>query len=151
MTHHVAWVDHGREPRCPPDPDFPDGRELDASGGAKVACVVALPYPAPRCGIWEVHCLTCNVRIAITAAGRPDDPKSVKLPCALGAIGRFPEDKIAEDDEGELTIAIGEAQGNVRIEFGKPVTWLGLSPDKARAFAQTILAHADSIEKGPVT
>jgi hypothetical protein len=80
-TFEVNWIDGGREPRCQPNPAYPEGVDLDASGGAEAACKVDLPYPAKRCGYFVVKCPVCGYTAAATTAGRPDDPKSIKLPC----------------------------------------------------------------------
>ena len=79
----VTFLDAGREPKCPPDPAFPTGRDCDSSFGAERTCTVDIPYPAPRCGSMLVECPVCGLRAAITVAGRPDDPKTWKLPCNL--------------------------------------------------------------------
>ncbi len=81
----VTWVDGRREPRCPPDPRFPKGKDIDAAMGAP-SCETDLPYPAKRCGHFVVECPVCGMTAAITTAGRPDDPRSVKIPCKL--VGR---------------------------------------------------------------
>jgi hypothetical protein len=81
MTFTVDWIDRGREPKCAPDPLFPNGKDVDASVGAKRACLVELPYPAKRCGLYVVKCSECGLSVGITTAGRPDDPKSVKVAC----------------------------------------------------------------------
>lgn len=78
----VRWIDGGREPKCAPDPAYPTGIDLDVSDGRTPACTVILPYPAKRCGHYEIICSECKFSAAITTAGRPDDPRSVKLPCA---------------------------------------------------------------------
>jgi hypothetical protein len=76
----ITWIDHHREPQCPPDPNYPDGIDIDLSGG-HLTCAVPLPYPAKRCGAYYVECKTCGTNVMITTAGRPDDPRSVCLPC----------------------------------------------------------------------
>jgi len=76
----VQWVDNHREPQCAPNPDFPDGVDLDFSEGSP-ACTVQLPYPAKRCGLYVVKCNLCGFSVACTTAGRPDDPKSITIPC----------------------------------------------------------------------
>ena len=81
MTLEVQWVDHRREPQCQPNPAFPDGIDLDVSGGAERSCSTDLPYPAKRCGVYIVTCEACAVRAVITTAGRPDDPRSVRVAC----------------------------------------------------------------------
>lgn len=80
----IQWVDGGRDPQCAPDPKYPNGKPLDASMGLK-ACSVPLPWPAKRCGLYVVTCKVCGYSIAVTTAGRPDDPCSVKIPCKDGA------------------------------------------------------------------
>jgi hypothetical protein len=79
---HITWVDDHREPKNPPDPLYPHGIDLDMSDGQE-ACAIQLPYPARRCGWFHVKCLLCGTDAIITTAGRPDDPRSVKLRCKL--------------------------------------------------------------------
>jgi hypothetical protein len=58
----------------------------------------------------------------------------------LGATGKFPDDKISADDEGELTCAISSLpNGNVRIDFGKDVKWIVLSRELGFQFAREIM------------
>lgn len=80
MSIKVEWIDHGREPQCEPDPAFPMGKDLDISAGAS-SCVATLPYPAKRCGYFVVECSKCGMSVAVTTAGRPDDPRSLRMPC----------------------------------------------------------------------
>lgn len=77
----IKWVDGGREPQCAPNPNYPNGIDVDSSNGAKAACTATLSYPARRCGYYLIVCGTCGHRAAITTAGRPDDPRSLKLAC----------------------------------------------------------------------
>jgi hypothetical protein len=79
----ATWVDRGREPQCPSDPQFPFGVDLDTSGGAENRCQTALPYPAKRCGYFVVSCKDCGLTCCITTAGRADDPRSVTLACKV--------------------------------------------------------------------
>lgn len=79
----IEWIDGGREPRCAPDPAYPTGKDIRISkefDGRN--CLVELPYPARRCGFYLVECSMCGVRVAVTTAGRPDDPRSAQIPCA---------------------------------------------------------------------
>lgn len=80
----IEWHDSGREPCCAPDPSYPDGKDIDGSLGAEKTCTVGLPYPAKRCGVYIVGCEVCGLKVGITTAGRPDDPRSVKLGCLQG-------------------------------------------------------------------
>jgi hypothetical protein len=77
----IEWIDRMREPRCAPDPAYPEGKDADMTLGAARTCKVDLPYPAKRCGIYIVACGDCGLRVGITTAGRPDDPRSATLPC----------------------------------------------------------------------
>jgi hypothetical protein len=81
----IKWIDSSREPVCEPDPDFPTGRDVDVSMGIKRACYSALPYPAKRCGYYVVRCNKCGYVAIVTTAGRPDDPRSIRLPCKESA------------------------------------------------------------------
>lgn len=84
-TAFVVFRPSGRgKAQCPPNPNFPSGIAIDGSDPGKPACLFTLPYPAPECGCWEVRCQTCGMSLAITAAGRPDDPVSVRVSCLEG-------------------------------------------------------------------
>ena len=92
----VTWNDAGRDAVLPADPAFPAGIEVDISESAARCCTARLDYPAPRCGAWLIECQICGATAAVTAAGRADDPVSVKLPCstlgsAFGARAPEPE------------------------------------------------------------
>jgi hypothetical protein len=80
----VKWVDHYQEPRCAPNPDYPNGVDLDISGGETPFCFTDLPYPAKRIGLFEIKCMNCGQIVAVSTAGRPDDPRSIKMACQGG-------------------------------------------------------------------
>jgi hypothetical protein len=101
MAFKIVWFDHHREPQCPPDPAFPNGKHMqiltpvnatpsvrvDSPTGVVSAsgwCGTELPYPAARCGVYLVECQTCGFRCAVTTAGRRDDPCSISFPCHKG-------------------------------------------------------------------
>lgn len=66
----------------------------------------------------------------------------------LGATGEYPRGKLNPDDEGALMLGVGpDGQGNVRVEFGKPVAWLALPRAEAIAFASLILKHARALPR----
>ena len=77
----IVWEDHHRDPQCPSNPDYPNGIDIDVSRGREPACTALLPYPAKGCGLYIIHCRMCNINIAVTTAGRPDDPRSVRVSC----------------------------------------------------------------------
>lgn len=75
----VKFIASGRgKAQCRPNSYYPYGMELDLCSGLPGEWI-ELPYPAPECGVFiiEGDQIGC---IAITAAGRSDDPKKVKLP-----------------------------------------------------------------------
>lgn len=79
----IKFVPSGRGlAQCRPDPNFPDGREMQAGGGGP-SCTITFPYPAPECGWFRVQCRRCFFRIVVSAAGRVDDPKSLTIPCVV--------------------------------------------------------------------
>jgi hypothetical protein len=61
-----------------------------------------------------------------------------------GATGTFPYGHLNDDDQGALKIAVAydKLDGIVRVDFGKPVAWLGLPKDQTIAFARALLKHA---------
>lgn len=80
----VDWLDSKREPKCPPDPRFPNG--IDITTGLREganACKVELPYPAKRCGLYLIECQVCGTKACCTTAGRTDDPRSIMLACNI--------------------------------------------------------------------
>lgn len=81
----VEWIDKHREPKCAPDPNYPTGKDVDASFGGP-HCGTDLPYPAKRCGVYAVECLICGMTVGVTTAGRPDDPRHVKIPCQISGM-----------------------------------------------------------------
>lgn len=77
----IDWIDRGVEPKNQPNPNYPDGIDLDVSQGAAAACMAKLPYPAKRCGYYYVECQHCGANAMVTTAGRKDDPRALKLAC----------------------------------------------------------------------
>lgn len=83
-SFQIKWIDRGREPQCPPHPAYPNGIDLDGAKELGIpTCHTDLPYPAKRCGLYYVECKICASNALITTAGRPDDPRSVLIPCKL--------------------------------------------------------------------
>jgi hypothetical protein len=77
----VRWIDHRREPQNQPDPRYPNGVDLDITNGTGPNCATPLPYPAKRCGLYVVECKACGANALVTTAGRPDDPRSLRISC----------------------------------------------------------------------
>jgi hypothetical protein len=67
----------------------------------------------------------------------------------FGATGRYPFGKVDRHDEGELQmgLAADHANGIVRLDFGKPVAWLGLPAREARDLARVLIEKADDLDK----
>ena len=79
----VDWIDRGREPQSPPNPAYPNGIDVAGAKPGETACKVELPYPAKRIGMYRVECTICGFSLTLTTAGRPDDPRSVTVPCHM--------------------------------------------------------------------
>jgi len=62
----------------------------------------------------------------------------------LGATGRQPLPPVSHDDEGEIQMAISHdaSKRKVYVNFGKPVAWIGFTPEQASELADTIRKHA---------
>lgn len=83
-NHNVRFIPSGRgKAQCPSNPAHPEGVHVDRADGRTPFCYVQLPYPAPECGTWHINCQKCGYSLVITAAGRPDDPRSVSIPCQI--------------------------------------------------------------------
>ncbi len=81
-AHSIEFKASGRgKARCPSNPEYPEGKHLRTPSG--FGCIVDLPYPAPECGYFILRCSSCGSSMAITAAGRPDDPRSAQMVCHL--------------------------------------------------------------------
>lgn len=68
-----------------------------------------------------------------------------KLP-ALGPTGEFPEGRLTEKDEGEITIMIATVKDKIIIEFGTPIVWIGMNRDQATAFGKMLVKKANKIK-----
>ncbi len=78
---NIAFKPSGRgKARCQPDQNYPNGIDIVMTEEGPF-CKVFLPYPAPECGHYAISCNLCGIKVAVTTAGRPDDPKSVTIPC----------------------------------------------------------------------
>lgn len=79
-----------------------------------------------------------------------DIPRSVlealKTPL-IGKTGLFPEGKLTPSDEGGLQFELGEREGNLIINFGQPVFWIGMTPQQSIGMAEAIIAKARVIAR----
>jgi hypothetical protein len=80
MTLHAKWFGEDRKARHPPDPRYPLGMSVDCTEG-RPGCTTTLQYPAPGIGKWIIRCDACGTFSIVSAAGRVDDPHTVRLPC----------------------------------------------------------------------
>jgi len=69
-----------------------------------------------------------------------------KIKPKTGKTGKYPRGKLNAHDEGELQLAIGHKDGNVILDFGTPVAWLGLPPKEAKDLGMMLIKHANEIE-----
>lgn len=81
MAFKTKFHTDGSAPVNPPRSEFPNGEDVDGSNGARKTCTAQLPYPAPSRGVHICECEDCGLRVGVTAAGRPDDPRSMKVAC----------------------------------------------------------------------
>ncbi len=61
--------------------------------------------------------------------------------------------KLAPDDQGYLAggILADHEHGVVKLLWPKPVTWVAMYPDQARAMAASLIEMAEKIEAGRPT
>ncbi len=66
----------------------------------------------------------------------------------LGPTGKFPQGKMSDHDDGELKVAMAVDKKNNRIviDFGTPITWVGLSAEDARMLAISLLLKVKEME-----
>lgn len=85
-------------------------------------------------------------RVEASSAEVEEALQADRPPDILGATRRFPRGRLTNEDEGEIVIRVAERGGVVVIDFGKPVTWIGFSPDEARQLADLLSKHARAID-----
>jgi hypothetical protein len=80
MTLTARWHGTGRTAQCAPDPRYPNGKDMDMAQARK-GCEIELDCPAPEIGHWFITCNVCGFTGVVTAAGRPDDPRNLRVAC----------------------------------------------------------------------
>lgn len=75
------FLGEGRLAKEPANPAYPEGLAVDFAPDAEKSCAMSLTYPAPQIGKWIVKCERCSYVAVVTAAGQPDDPVSIRIPC----------------------------------------------------------------------
>jgi hypothetical protein len=58
----------------------------------------------------------------------------------------FPRGKLNSTDEGQLALKVSSGKGAIRVDFNKPVAWLGLGAAGARELAAMLIKHAELSE-----
>lgn len=56
--------------------------------------------------------------------------------------GTFPEGKLNNNDTGALMLKVGIEDGNVRIDFGEPTSWIAFPPAMSIHLAQELIKRA---------
>lgn len=69
----------------------------------------------------------------------------------LGPLGHHPEGRLTPQDEGAIQFAVGVKDAKVVIDFGSPVSWVGMPPEQAMALAQLLVKRAREICNTPFT
>lgn len=60
---------------------------------------------------------------------------------------KYPQGRLGGDDDGEIAMAcyVDEKNKVVRLDFMKPITWLGLPKKEALALANALLSKANEL------
>lgn len=82
MSIDVRFLDERRKATEPANPKFPHGMMVNLNVNPLArSCSYNLPYPAPRVGKYAITCRKCGFSVAVTVAGRDDDPRVITIPC----------------------------------------------------------------------
>lgn len=57
-------------------------------------------------------------------------------------LGEFPDGKLNQHDEGAVAFLVGVEDGRVKLQFPKPIAWIGMTPDEAVGMAELLIRHA---------
>jgi hypothetical protein len=61
----------------------------------------------------------------------------------FGPTHDYPDGSLGPDDRGGLQIGVAhDSKGNVIINFGTELNWIGFPPDQAIQLAKLIMTHA---------
>ena len=55
---------------------------------------------------------------------------------------QYPRGKLVDGDEGVLSIRVFSYEGEIVIDFGKMISWVGMAPEQAEQFGQMIIDRA---------
>lgn len=57
-------------------------------------------------------------------------------------LGEFPDGKSSVEDEGAIAMVVKTEGGVVKLVFGKPVAWVGLTPEQAAQLGSDLIKQA---------
>jgi hypothetical protein len=57
-------------------------------------------------------------------------------------MGEYPNGRLNGDDAGALAMAVGINNGKVVLQFPKPVSWIGMTPDETIGLAELLVKRA---------
>lgn len=65
----------------------------------------------------------------------------------------FPDGRLSGEDDGSLAFIVSSDPDTqvVKLDFAKPVTWVGMPPAQAVQLAQLLIRHARGISREPLT
>lgn len=65
----------------------------------------------------------------------------------FGATGRYPDGKLNENDEGEISLGIATHEGKVIMNFGdNPIKWIGFTKEQAKIIGEALIKKSEEIE-----
>ena len=73
--------------------------------------------------------------------------RKAQLSQNIGALHDHPERRLTDKDEGALQYAVAQTGGKIIINFGTPVSWIGMNPEDAEAMANVLMAKAREARK----
>ena len=63
----------------------------------------------------------------------------------LGATGQFPSGKLTKQDQGEIKIGVMGVDGNIIMEFGQSVHWIGMTGVQAIDLGRILIKRGRKI------
>lgn len=60
---------------------------------------------------------------------------------------QYPRGQLTPDDEGVLQIRVFEYNGEIVIDYGKMISWIGMGPEQAEQFGQMIIDKAREVKR----
>lgn len=73
--------------------------------------------------------------------------KRIRLPTRCSMSDQYPRGQLTPDDEGVLQIRVFEYNGEIVIDYGKMISWIGMGPEQAEQFGQMIIDKAREVKR----